>query len=90
MPAIQYDVLGLGNAIVDVIAQTDDAFLIANALHKGSMRLIDEPEAERLYAAMGPATIVSGGSAIFGFPWLPMAGWSQHMHPMMTHSTCIP
>ena len=35
-------------------------------------------------------TIVSGGSAIFGFPWLPMAGWSQHMHPMMTHSTCIP
>lgn len=62
MPAIQYDVLGLGNAIVDVIAQTDDAFLIANALHKGSMRLIDEPEAERLYAAMGPATIVSGGS----------------------------
>ena len=62
MPAIQYDVLGLGNAIVDVIAQTDDAFLVANALHKGSMRLIDEPEAERLYAAMGPATIVSGGS----------------------------
>ena len=62
MPTIQYDVLGLGNAIVDVIAQTDDAFLIANALHKGSMRLIDEPEAERLYAAMGPATIVSGGS----------------------------
>jgi sugar/nucleoside kinase (ribokinase family) len=62
MPAIQYDVLGLGNAIVDVIAQADDAFLIANALHKGSMRLIDEPEAERLYAAMGPATIVSGGS----------------------------
>ena len=62
MPTIQYDVLGLGNAIVDVIAQADDAFLIANALHKGSMRLIDEPEAERLYAAMGPATIVSGGS----------------------------
>ncbi|MFZ4533533.1 MAG: adenosine kinase [Alsobacter sp.] len=62
MPVIQYDVLGLGNAIVDVIAQADDAFLIANALHKGSMRLIDEPEAERLYAAMGPATIVSGGS----------------------------
>ncbi|MHB2168305.1 adenosine kinase [Alsobacter sp. R-9] len=58
----RYDVLGLGNAIVDVLARTEDDFLIANDLHKGSMRLIDEAEAERLYAAMGPATIISGGS----------------------------
>lgn len=58
-----YDVIGIGNAIVDVIARTEDDFLIANNLNKGAMRLIDEPEAERLYHAMGPATIVSGGSA---------------------------
>ena len=58
-----HDVLGIGNAIVDVLAHTEDDFLIANQLNKGSMRLIDEPEAERLYGAMGPATIISGGSA---------------------------
>ncbi len=62
MTAPRFDVLGLGNAIVDVLARTEDDFLIANGLHKGSMRLIDEAEAERLYAAMGPATIISGGS----------------------------
>ena len=61
--ATLFDVLGIGNAIVDVIARTEDDFLIKNNLAKGSMRLIDEPEAERLYKAMGPATIVSGGSA---------------------------
>ena len=58
-----HDVLGIGNAIVDVLAHTEDDFLIANHLAKGSMRLIDETEAERLYGAMGPATIISGGSA---------------------------
>lgn len=57
------DVLGIGNAIVDVIAFTEDDFLIAHGLTKGSMRLIDEAEAEKLYQAMGPATIISGGSA---------------------------
>jgi sugar/nucleoside kinase (ribokinase family) len=60
MPAI--DVLTLGNAIVDVLAHTDDAFLVDRNLHKGSMQLIDEARAEELYAAMGPATIISGGS----------------------------
>jgi sugar/nucleoside kinase (ribokinase family) len=63
MTATRFDVLGLGNAIVDVIARTDDAFLVAHDLAKGGMILIDEAQAERLYAAMGPATIVSGGSA---------------------------
>jgi sugar/nucleoside kinase (ribokinase family) len=63
MSQARFDVLGIGNAIVDVIAHTEDDFLIANHLAKGSMRLIDEAEAERLYAAMGPATIISGGSA---------------------------
>jgi sugar/nucleoside kinase (ribokinase family) len=62
MPAPRFDVLGLGNAIVDVLAHTEDDFLVANNLHKGAMRLIDEAETERLYAAMGPATIISGGS----------------------------
>ncbi|MCP8938643.1 adenosine kinase [Alsobacter sp. SYSU M60028] len=62
MTATRFDVLGLGNAIVDVLAHAEDDFLIANKLHKGAMRLIDEAEADRLYAAMGPATIVSGGS----------------------------
>ena len=57
------DILGIGNAIVDVLARTEDDFLIANQLAKGSMRLIDEVEAERLYQAMGPATVISGGSA---------------------------
>ena len=59
----RYDVLCIGNAIVDVIADTDDAFLSKQNLHKGSMRLIDEAEAVRLYDAMGPGREISGGSA---------------------------
>src|SRR3954470_10869323 len=55
------DVLALGNAIVDVIARTDDDFLRAHDLRKGAMQLIDETRAETLYGAMGPATVVSGG-----------------------------
>ncbi len=58
----QLDVLAIGNAIVDVIAATDDAFLKAQQLDKGSMRLIDAAEAEALYAKMGPGREVSGGS----------------------------
>ncbi|WP_347718550.1 adenosine kinase [Sphingomonas sp.] len=57
------DVLAIGNAIVDVIADADDAFLSAQGLDKGSMRLIDEGEAMRLYDEMGPGREVSGGSA---------------------------
>jgi sugar/nucleoside kinase (ribokinase family) len=57
------DVLAIGNAIVDVIADADDAFLAEQGLAKGSMRLIDESEAERLYAVMGPGRELSGGSA---------------------------
>jgi sugar/nucleoside kinase (ribokinase family) len=59
----RYDVVAIGNAIVDVIARTDDAFIIAEGLAKGSMRLIDTDEATRLYAHMGPAVEISGGSA---------------------------
>jgi sugar/nucleoside kinase (ribokinase family) len=63
MPSPRLDVLAIGNAIVDVIANTDDAFLDAEGLTKGSMRLIDAEEAERLYAHMGAGREVSGGSA---------------------------
>lgn len=59
----RFDVLCIGNAIVDVISDCDDAFLLAEGLTKGSMRLIDAEEAERLYADMAPAREVSGGSA---------------------------
>ncbi|MFC7052157.1 adenosine kinase [Hansschlegelia quercus] len=63
MSDAKYDVLGIGNAIVDVIAKTDEAFLAAEGLAKGSMALIDEARAEALYAKMGPAVEASGGSA---------------------------
>src|SRR5689334_3857900 len=63
MPNPRLDVLCIGNAIVDVIANATDDFLSKEGLVKGSMRLIDAEEAERLYAHMGPAHQVSGGSA---------------------------
>lgn len=63
MTASRYDVLGIGNAIVDVIARAEDDFLVAQGMHKGGMALIDEARAQAIYAAMGPATESSGGSA---------------------------
>jgi len=63
MTSPRFDVLCIGNAIVDVIADTTDAFLGEQSLDKGSMRLIDEEEAVRLYGLMGPGREVSGGSA---------------------------
>jgi len=57
------DVAGIGNAIVDIIAQTDDAFLVNHAIAKGGMTLIDAMAAHRLYDAMGPGIETSGGSA---------------------------
>jgi len=59
----QYDVVALGNAIVDVIAQADDAFLAREGLAKGSMGLIDEARATSLYGVMGEGLETSGGSA---------------------------
>jgi sugar/nucleoside kinase (ribokinase family) len=58
----RYDVVGIGNAIVDIISRCDDGFLSKHDLAKGFMRLIDAEEANRLYAAMGPAVERSGGS----------------------------
>ena len=63
MPDPRLDVLCIGNAIVDVIADATDRFLHDEGLVKGTMRLIDAEEAERLYSHMGPAHQVSGGSA---------------------------
>jgi sugar/nucleoside kinase (ribokinase family) len=57
------DVVGIGNALVDVLSQESDAFLAAQRLTKGAMQLVDEARARELYAAMGPAVEVSGGSA---------------------------
>lgn len=59
----QYDVLGIGNAIFDVLVQTDDAFLAHHGMAKGGMALIDETRAAAIYADMGTATEMSGGSA---------------------------
>ncbi len=58
-----HDVVAIGNALVDVIAHCDDAFLAAHQRTKGSMALIDVPTMETLYGAMGPGIEMSGGSA---------------------------
>lgn len=59
----RFDVVAIGNAIVDVIARAEESLIESEGLTKGSMRLIDAEEAERLYGAMGPAVEMSGGSA---------------------------
>jgi len=63
MTELRFDVLGIGNAIVDVIARADDDFLVAHGMRKGTMSLIGEDQAERIYQSMGPAVEISGGSA---------------------------
>ena len=63
MPSLRYDVLGFGNAIVDVIARAEDDFLVKQEMRKGGMSLIDEARAQAIYDAMGPAVEISGGSA---------------------------
>ncbi len=63
MSSVRYDVLGFGNAIVDVIARADDDFLVRQQMRKGGMSLIDEARAQAVYDAMGPAVEISGGSA---------------------------
>lgn len=57
------DVIGIGNAIVDVLSHADDGFLAANGIEKGGMTLIDTERAEALYTRMGPGIEISGGSA---------------------------
>ena len=77
-PARSYDVVGIGNAIVDIIARCDDAFLSKHDLAKGFMRLIPAGEAGRLYEVMGPVSsaafsaTTSARSASPTTPRLPM------------------
>src|SRR6185369_5651891 len=63
MADVKYDVLGIGNAIFDVLVQTDEGFLGRHGMTKGGMALIDEARATSIYGDMGPATEMSGGSA---------------------------
>jgi sugar/nucleoside kinase (ribokinase family) len=63
MTAAKYDVLGIGNAIFDILVQTDEGFLSRHGMSKGGMSLIDENRAAAIYRDMGPATKMSGGSA---------------------------
>ena len=63
MTNAQLDVVAVGNAIVDIIAAAEDGLIVAEGLTKGGMQLVDAPRADALYAKMGTAHEVSGGSA---------------------------
>jgi sugar/nucleoside kinase (ribokinase family) len=63
MTNARFEVLGIGNAIVDVIARAEDDFLLRHGMNKGAMALVDEDRADHIYEAMGPAIEISGGSA---------------------------
>ena len=63
MTAKSLDVVGIGNAIVDVLVQAEERFLDDHGLIKGTMALVDEQQAERLYGSVGPGLETSGGSA---------------------------
>ena len=63
MTEVRFDILGIGNAMVDVVARVEDTFLSRHAMHKGAMILVDAAAAEALYAAMPAGTESSGGSA---------------------------
>ncbi|MEA2939318.1 MAG: hypothetical protein QOC56_2822 [Alphaproteobacteria bacterium] len=63
MATARFDVLGIGNAIVDVLARTEEDLLVKQGMRKGAMQLIDEARAGAIYDAMGPAVEISGGSA---------------------------
>jgi len=63
MDDVKFDLLGIGNAMVDVVAQVDNSFLSRHDMHKGTMILVDAERAEAIYAAMPPGEESSGGSA---------------------------
>ncbi|QIE55763.1 adenosine kinase [Pikeienuella piscinae] len=69
-----YDVVGVGNALVDILSHCEDAFLAEHKIEKGIMTLIDAARAVELYGAMGPAQEVSGGSAANTIAGLAMLG----------------
>lgn len=62
MAELEYDVVGIGNAIVDILGRCTDQFLLQHGAAKGSMRLVDADTVRGLYDAMGPAVEISGGS----------------------------
>ena len=70
----RYDVVGIGNALVDVLARVEDEFLAENGVEKGIMTLIDTARAAELYGRMGPATQISGGSGANTIAGLAMLG----------------
>ncbi|MCW5682493.1 MAG: adenosine kinase [Xanthobacteraceae bacterium] len=76
MAATKYDVLGIGNAIVDVLSHADEDFLTRQKMPKGSMSLIDERRADAIYNAMGPVVECSGGSAANTIVGVAMLGGS--------------
>lgn len=63
MTNTDFDVIGIGNAIVDVLSKAEDSFLEENGIAKGGMTLIDAQQADSLYEKMGPGVECSGGSA---------------------------
>ncbi|HUR50432.1 MAG TPA: adenosine kinase [Acidimicrobiales bacterium] len=74
----QVDVVAVGNAIVDVLAHTPEDVITQQALVKGTMRLVEADEAERLYAAMGPGTEMSGGAAANTAVGVALLGGTAH------------
>jgi sugar/nucleoside kinase (ribokinase family) len=69
-----FDVVGVGNALVDVLSHCTDEFLATNGVEKGIMQLIDTDRATQLYGVMGPAQEISGGSAANTIAGLAMLG----------------
>lgn len=63
MTAARFDVIGIGNAIVDIIGRCDEAYLAKIDAAKGSMRLVNADDVKKIYTTMGPAMEISGGSA---------------------------
>lgn len=78
MTSRDVDVVAVGNAIVDVLAPTPDEVIDEHGLVKGTMRLVESEEAERLYGAMGPATEMSGGAAANTAVGVALLGGNAH------------
>ena len=74
----EVDVVAVGNAIVDVLAPTSDRVIEEHGLVKGTMRLVEAQEAERLYGAMGPGTEMSGGAAANTAAGVALLGGTAH------------
>ena len=77
---MSYDVVGIGNAIVDVISQTDESFLDHMGITKGIMQLVERERAETLYAAMDGRRQVPGGSVANTLVGLGYMGLTHGLH----------